>query len=62
MIKKSYKCPNCGKEIIVENDEIPKCCGEEMKQIPLDVCTQPHESEYSGPFEEDEPCDNGRSV
>jgi hypothetical protein len=31
-----------------------------MKQVPLDVCTQPHEAEYSGPFEEDEPCDDGR--
>ena len=61
MTKKAYKCSECGKEIVSEEDKTHECCGKEMKQIPLDQCTQPHEAEYSGPFEEDQPCDDGRA-
>jgi DNA-directed RNA polymerase subunit RPC12/RpoP len=61
MTTKAYKCTKCGKEVITSEVETPECCGQEMEQIPLEQCTQPHEAEYSGPFEEDEPCDTGRS-
>ena len=60
MIKKEYKCEQCGNTIKTTADHVPECCGKPMKQIPLDVCTQPHEAEYSGPFEEDGPCDDSR--
>lgn len=60
MTEKKYKCKTCGKTIKTSEENDPQCCGEPMKQVPLDVCTQPHEAEYSGPFEEDEPCDDGR--
>jgi len=60
MSERTYECQNCGKKIQAPEDENPECCGEPMKQLPLEVCTQPHEAEYSGPFEEDEPCDDGR--
>ena len=60
MTEKKFKCIECGKQITsLENN--PECCGEPMKQEPLDKCVQPHDAEYSGPFEEDEPCDDGRS-
>ena len=61
MKTKAYRCLKCGKERITQENENLECCGQEMEQIPLDQCTQPHESEYSGPFEEDEPCDDGRA-
>ena len=60
MTEKKYKCKTCGKTIKTSEENDPQCCGEPMKQVSLDVCTQPHEAEYSGPFEEDEPCDDGR--
>jgi len=60
MSERTYECKNCGKRVQAPDDKNPECCGEKMIQLPLDVCTQPHEAEYSGPFEEDEPCDNGR--
>jgi len=56
-----YQCSLCGKKLKSQNGENPICCGKPMKQIRLDVCTQPHNAEYSGPFEEDEPCDDGRA-
>ena len=61
MTKKVYKCMNCGKEQITNDENIVECCGRQMEQIPLDQCTQPHNAEYSGPFEEDKPCDDGRA-
>ena len=60
MVKKTYKCLKCGKTIECSDENLPECCGQIMEQMPLDNCTQPHSAEYSGPFEEDEPCDDGR--
>jgi len=60
MVKRIYKCPSCGKQITSSEEKQFECCGKTMKQLPLDQCTQPHSAEYAGPFEEDEPCDNGR--
>ncbi|MDG6218936.1 MAG: hypothetical protein QCI00_05810 [Candidatus Thermoplasmatota archaeon] len=56
-----YRCDKCGKKIGFKEGDPPICCGKPMKQVPLDICTQPHNAEYSGPFEEDEPCDDGRA-
>ncbi|MFH1014061.1 MAG: hypothetical protein V1769_06105 [Thermoplasmatota archaeon] len=57
-----YECDTCGRKTTTYDGSIPKCCGKPMTRIlPLDVCTQPHSAEYSGPFEEDEPCDDGRA-
>lgn len=57
----NYECEKCGKKKKSSDGTTPKCCGKFMKKIPLDVCTQPHSAEYSGPFEENEPCDDGRA-
>ena len=59
MIKK-YKCKECGKTVEIKGEETPKCCGEEMEQLPLDVCTQPAHAEHARPMRIDEPCDDGR--
>ena len=56
-----YQCSPCRKKLKSQNGTIPLCCGQPMKQIKLDVCTKPHSAEYSGPYEEDEPCDDGRA-
>ena len=61
MDEKAYECKTCGKQIRSSDKKNFYCCGKEMEKIPLDQCTQPHEAEYSGPFEEDEPCNDGRS-
>jgi hypothetical protein len=61
MLKKAYKCKKCGKEQISSEEKSFNCCGQQMEQIPLDQCKQPNSAEYSGPFEEDEPCDDGRA-
>ena len=58
---KNYKCQNCGKELTVENDQIPSCCDKPMKQLSLDVCTQPTHAEHARPMGNDEPCDDGRA-
>ena len=60
MTEKEYVCNICGKKVTNEGEENPECCGEPMKQLPLDTCKQPHSAEYAGPFEDDEPCDDGR--
>jgi hypothetical protein len=60
MTEKEYVCTVCGKKVTIEDGTHPECCGEPMKQLPLDNCKQPHSAEYAGPFEEGEPCDDGR--
>ncbi len=60
MTEKNFECKDCGKQVkSLENK--PECCGKPMKQMTLDKCVQPHDAEYSGTFEEDEPCDDGRA-
>lgn len=61
MEEKLYQCDTCKKRKSIHDKKIPDCCGKPMKQIPLKICTEPHDAEYSGPFEEDEPCDDGRA-
>ena len=61
MVEKMFECKECGKKLKTSDEKNPKCCDKPMKQIPLDNCIQPHSAEYSGPFEEEEPCDDGRS-
>ncbi|MEF8847569.1 MAG: hypothetical protein V5A68_00340 [Candidatus Thermoplasmatota archaeon] len=59
MAKKKYKCEECGKTVET-SEEQPECCGQPMKQLPLDVCTQPAHPEHARPMRDDEPCDEGR--
>jgi len=47
--------------LILTDGNIPECCGETMKEIPLDVCTQPAHAEHARPMRDDEPCDDGRA-
>lgn len=58
MLKK-YKCEKCGKK--VESENAPDCCGRSMKQLPLNICTQPAHAEHARPMEHEEPCDEGRA-
>jgi hypothetical protein len=60
MTEKKFKCKECGKQIN-SSEKNPKCCGIAMKTVQIDKCVQPHNAEYSGPFEEDEPCNDGRA-
>ena len=60
-MKKKYKCEKCGKTVTVSDGSVPNCCGKSMKQLPLDVCTQPAHAEHSRPMDHDEPCDDGRA-
>jgi hypothetical protein len=60
MEEKTYVCEECGKTIKTV-EETPKCCGKPMKQLPLDVCTQPSHAEHARPMDNEEPCDDGRA-
>lgn len=60
-MKKNYKCEKCDKTITVSDGSVPNCCGKPMKELPLEVCTQPAHAEHSRPMEHDEPCDDGRA-
>lgn len=60
MVKK-YECEECGKKIDISDGTIPDCCGQPMKELPLDVCTQPAHAEHARPMRSDEPCDDGRA-
>ncbi len=56
-----FKCEECGKEVEVsEKQDVPECCGEKMKQLPLDYCIQPSHPEHARPMDDEEPCDDGR--
>ena len=54
-----YRCEECGKT--VEDKDKPECCGKPMKQLSLDVCTQPAHPEHARPMQDEEPCDDGRA-
>lgn len=58
---KKYTCEHCGKTIETEDDEIPECCNEPMKQLPLDLCLQPAHAEHARPMEDEDACDDGRA-
>lgn len=58
--EKQYECKECDKRIDVSStDEIPVCCGREMKSIPLEPCRGVH-GEMSRNDMDNEPCDDGR--
>jgi ribosomal protein L37AE/L43A len=62
MAKKAYQCKDCGKEEVISADVgVPECddCGKPMKEIPLDECTHPSNSESARSYEVDEACDDG---
>ncbi len=54
-----YICKQCGKEAMAPEGQPPECCGEPME--PMDVCTLTETAEQDRPFNEDEPCDDGRA-
>jgi len=56
-----YECKDCGKQLKSSEGKNPECCGKPMKQLPLDICTQPTDAEHARPMEKDEPCDDGRA-
>lgn len=57
----TYKCEGCGKTVKVSDGKAPECCGEPMKQLPLDICLQPAHAEHARPMEDEDACDNGRA-
>jgi len=59
-MKVAYRCKNCGAELIITDGAIPICCNKPMKEIPLEVCTQPAHAEHASPMESEGPCDEGR--
>lgn len=55
-----YTCEKCGKvTVLAERDKQPECCGEPMKQNPLEVCTAPHDAETYRARNPDDACDDG---
>jgi hypothetical protein len=61
MEEKTYECEECGKRVKTSEDKTPECCGKPMKQLPLDICTQPAYAEHARSMEEEEPCDDFRA-
>ncbi len=60
--EKVYECEACKKRVKIDFTKEPSlCCGMEMKQIPLDACTEPPSAEFSRPMDDEEPCDDSRS-
>lgn len=62
--KTAYHCDECGKYEMdkTPEGEIPECCGQKMKEVPLSECTKdPAWAEHARSFEDDEPCDPGIS-
>jgi hypothetical protein len=60
-MNKKYRCSNCEKEIIAIDDNIPKCCGKEMKKVEQNICIQPAHAEHARPMDEEDACDDGRA-
>jgi hypothetical protein len=58
MNEKEYMCKKCQKK--KKSKTQPECCGEPMKQLPLNVCTSASSPEDSRPMGEEEPCDDSR--
>lgn len=61
MKEKKYECIDCKKIKKTTDNETPNCCGKPMRQLPLDVCTQPAHAEHSRPMEHEDSCNEGRS-
>lgn len=60
MSEETYKCEACRKIIKSSDNDIPKCCNNDMKKIPLDICTQPQHAEHSRPMDDEDVCDDFR--
>ena len=60
-MKVAYRCEGCGKELIITDGTIPNCCDRPMKEIPLDLCTQPAHAEHARPMDSENACDDGRA-
>ena len=58
--RKGYQCQICERSEIVYNKTIPKCCRKPMKQVPLEMCTKPHDPEHARPMEDEDACDDFR--
>jgi hypothetical protein len=56
-----YQCEQCKKTKMVSDGSIPECCGEPMKQVPLEICTKPHDPEHARPMDNEEACDDFRA-
>ncbi len=58
-----FECDECGtkKEKKSEEEKKAYCCGKEMTELPMEVCTKAAaEAEHARFIDEDEPCDDGR--
>jgi hypothetical protein len=55
-MKKAYRCEDCGNEVVQdEAKKTPDCCGEKMKEIPLEACRDAGpEDSHTG----EEPCED----
>jgi hypothetical protein len=55
-----YRCDKCGNEVTADaKADVPECCNEKMKQLPLDVCSTTHDAESYRLTNEDDACDEG---
>ncbi|HCM28841.1 MAG: hypothetical protein A2Z99_18775 [Treponema sp. GWB1_62_6] len=54
-MKKAYRCEDCGSEVIQDSSmKAPDCCGDAMKEVPLESCMDPGPEATGG----DEPCED----
>ena len=60
--QKGYQCKICKKTKIASGDTVPICCGKPMTQVPLDICTKPHDPEHSRPMNDEDACNDFRGV
>jgi DNA-directed RNA polymerase subunit RPC12/RpoP len=62
--KITYRCEACGKTVEIVDGEMnmPECCQRAMtKDDGLDFCEKPSDPEHARLFDDDEPCDDGRT-
>jgi hypothetical protein len=60
--EKAYKCEICEGQVVTPADgPVPECCGQAMRNIPLNQCTLTNTAEHARFDQDDEPCDDGRA-
>jgi len=60
MANKAYRCSDCGDEVVIaDSNENPDCCGQQMKEIPLEECTKAPNAESARFADDDGACDDG---
>jgi hypothetical protein len=59
--KKEYQCVTCKKRMVSRDGSTPTCCGQPMKQLPLDICLQPAHAEHARPMNDEDACDEFRA-